>query len=65
MAKVKVEILADHIMLEEWAYKGDKVEVDQKIVDEINALDKDRDEPRIKVIAKRTRKKKADADESK
>jgi len=60
MAKAKVEVLVANIMLEEWAYKGDIVEVDQKIVDEINAQDEGYGSPRIKVIPKRTRKKKAE-----
>lgn len=60
MAKVKLEVLADNIMLDGWAYKGDIVEVDQKIVDIINAQDEGYGSHRIKVIPKRTRKKKAE-----
>lgn len=59
MAKAKVEVLANNIMLEEMQYKGDVVEVDQKIVDIINEQDEGYGSPRIKVIPKRTRKKAA------
>ena len=56
MAKVKVEVLAANIMLEDWAYKGDVVEVDKKIVGIINAQDEGYGSPRIKVIPKRRKK---------
>lgn len=60
MAKVKIEVLVDNIMLHDWAYKGDIVEVDQEIVDIINKQDEGYGSHRIRVIPKRNRKKKAD-----
>lgn len=60
MAKAKVEVLANNIMLDEMRYQGEVVEIDQEIVDIINAQDEGYGSPRIKVIPKRTRKKKAE-----
>lgn len=54
--KVKVEVLCDNIVLEEKQFKGDVVEVDQSIVDTINAMDEGYGSPRIKVFKKPVKK---------
>ena len=59
MAKVKIEVLCDNIMLDEMRYTGWKGEVDQTIVDIVNAMDDGYGSPRIKVEAKKKPAKKA------
>ena len=51
MAKVKIEVLCDNIMHDEMRYAGWKGEVDQTIVDAINAMDDGYGSPRIEVEA--------------
>jgi hypothetical protein len=59
MAKVKIEVLCDNIMLDEMRHAGWKGEIDQTIVDAINAMDDGYGSPRIKVEAKKKPVKKA------
>jgi|TARA_R110000868_G_scaffold277139_1_gene536989 hypothetical protein len=58
MAKVKIEVTCDNIMLDEMRYSGWKGEVDKAIVDAVNAIDDGYGSPRIKVEAKKKPTKK-------
>jgi hypothetical protein len=58
MAKVKIEVTCDNIMLDEMRYSGWKGEVDQTIVDAVNAIDDGYGSPRIKVEVKKKPTKK-------
>ena len=51
--------MCDNIMLDEMRYSGWKGEVDQNIVDVVNAMDDGYGSPRIKVEAKKKPVKKA------
>jgi hypothetical protein len=58
MAKVNIEVTCDNIMLDEMRYSGWKGEVDQTIVDAVNAIDDGYGSPRIKVEVKKKPTKK-------
>jgi hypothetical protein len=58
MAKVNIEVTCDNIMLDEMRYAGWKGEVDQTIVDAVNAIDDGYGSPRIKVEVKKKPTKK-------
>ena len=58
MAKVKIEVTCNNIMLDEMRYAGWKGEVDQTIVDAVNAIDDGYGSPRIKVEVKKKLTKK-------
>jgi|TARA_R110000824_G_scaffold111538_4_gene260026 hypothetical protein len=58
MAKVKIEVTCNNIMLDEMRYAGWKGEVDQTIVDAVNAIDDGYGSPRIKVEVKKKPTKK-------
>ena len=58
MAKVKIEVTCDNIMLDEMRYAGWKGEIDQTIVDAVNAIDDGYGSPRIKVEVKKKPTKK-------
>ena len=58
MAKVKIEVTCNNIMLDEMRYAGWKGEVDQTIVDAVNAIDDGYGSTRIKVEAKKKPTKK-------